>query len=105
MPQQSQPYLMNQFIKGLKTEFTGLNYPEDAATSASNCIFNRIGNVTRRPGIDFENHFAQVNISRTNASISTYKWNNVGGDGSTKILVVQIGNNLYFYKYSNATIT
>lgn len=104
MPQQSQPYLMNQFSKGLKTEFTGLNYPENAATAASNCIFNRIGNTTRRPGINYETNFAQQTINRTSLAINTYRWNNVGGDGPTRVLVTQVGTLLRFYKVSAATV-
>lgn len=102
--QQQNIAAMNAFNKGVKTEFTGLNYPEDAATSASNCIFNRIGNTTRRPGINYEANFAQQTINRTSLAISTYRWNNVGGDGSTRVLVTQIGTLLYFYKVSAATI-
>lgn len=103
MPQQTVPSAINNFSKGLKTEFTGLNFPEDAVTDCDNCVFNRIGNVTRRPGIDYETNYSQQTVNRTSSAISSYKWNNVGGDGLTQILVKQIGATLYFFRSSTAT--
>ena len=41
----------NNFTAGLKTEFTGLNFPENAATDCDNVIFDMPGDVTRRLGI------------------------------------------------------
>lgn len=94
----------NNFTQGLKTEFTGLNFPENAATDTDNCVFTLIGDVTRRSGIDYETNLTQNTINRTGNAISTYKWNNVGGDGSTQIVVEQVGTTLYFFRSSSATI-
>lgn len=94
----------SNFTGGLKTEFTGLNFPENAATDTENCVYTITGDVTRRLGYDYETNFVQTTIDRTGKAISTYKWNNAGGDGLTQILVEQIGNILYFYKTSSATI-
>jgi hypothetical protein len=102
-PQPSKPVLQNNFVAGLKTEFTGLNFPENACTAASNCVFNRVGNITRRKGIDFETGFSTTPISRFTLGINTFIWRNVGGDGVTEVLVVQVGGTLYFYQYTNAT--
>ncbi len=95
--------VQNNFTKGLLTEFSGLNFPENACTATSNCIFNRQGNVTRRKGIDYENNFTLTQIDRTEKATSTYRWLNAGGDGETQLLVVQVGPTLYFYESSNAT--
>ena len=35
--------------------------------------------------------------------MSSYKWNNAGGDGVTQIFVLQIGETLHFYNVSAAT--
>lgn len=107
MPQQPTPYVMNQFNQGLKTEYTGLNFPENAAFDTENCVFNRIGNTTRRPGINYElNHVAVVTTPAipTGGAINTYYWKNVGGDGTTQVLVAQHKDKLFFYKASAATI-
>lgn len=94
----------NNFTKGLVTEFTGLNFPENAATDTDNCTYTLVGDVTRRLGVTYEDNAILTDIDRTNCGISHYKWNNVGGDGLTQIVVEQVGNGLYFYKSSSATI-
>jgi hypothetical protein len=103
-PQPSVPSLMNSFVGGLKTEFTGLNFPENAATDTQNCTFTRVGNVTRRQGIDYELNFVTANLGpRTNLAISTFVWTNAGGDGNSQILVAQVGSLLAFYNISGTT--
>jgi hypothetical protein len=97
--------LQNSFIGGLKTEYTGLNFPENSCTSVSNCVFSIVGDVLRRGGIDYETNFASSIINRANTAVTTYKWNNVGGDGLTQIVVLQAGGTLYFFKSSAATTT
>lgn len=104
MPQTLQPYVENNFTQGLKTEFTGLNFPENAATDTDNCIYTLTGEVLRRSGIDAETGYFIKNNSRLDQAITTYKWRNAGGDGITEILVEQIGNILFFYKTSAMTL-
>src|SRR6266853_5222494 len=105
MAQQPTPTVENHFIAGLKTEFTGLNFPENAATDTSNCVYSLIGDVTRRGGIDYEVNAHTDAINQHNVARSSFRWLNAGGDGSTQILVQQIGSTLYFWKSSAATIT
>ena len=97
--------LMNNFSGGLKTEFTGLNFPENAATDTQNVVFSIIGEALRREGIDLEVNAVQNSIFVQGKALNTYKWSNVGGDGLTQVLVVQIGNTLYFFTTSSATAT
>src|SRR5215467_6246877 len=103
MAQQPVPAVENHFIAGLKTEFTGLNFPENAATDTSNCVYTLIGDVLRREGINYEDNFRLNAINRANQAINTYRWRNVGGDGLTEILVLQVGESLYFFRTSTAT--
>lgn len=106
LQQQPSPTVENHFIAGLKTEFTGLNFPENAATDTQNCVYTLIGDVLRRNGIDFERNFVGTGLGdRTNQAIKTYKWNNAGGDGERQILVLQVGITLYFFVSTNATFT
>jgi hypothetical protein len=102
--QQLDSSVQNNFTKGLITESTGLNFPENAATSTDNCVYTLIGDVLRREGINYELNNGVQGKSRINQAISTYKWNNAGGDGDTQIVVNQVGNTLYFYESSAATV-
>lgn len=99
----AQTSIENNFVGGLKTEFTGLNFPENACTDVDNCVFSLVGDVNRRFGFDYEVNNTQTSIDRTGKALSTYKWNNAGGDGTTQIVVEQVGNILYFYRSSTAT--
>jgi hypothetical protein len=95
--------LENNFTAGFKTEFTGLNFPENAATSTQNTVYTLTGDVLRRGGINYETNFALNNINVNSVAHSSYTWKNVGGDGQTQVLVKQIGSTLYFFQITNAT--
>src|SRR5258708_37063946 len=98
MSQQTSARIENNFTKVFVTESTGLNFPENAATDTDNCEYTLIGDVNRRLGIDLEQNFALNNASSLfNKAVSTYKWNNVVGDGLIQILVFQTANVLSFY--------
>lgn len=103
MPQSLTVAVENNFTKGLITESTGLNFPENAATDCDNCEFTLIGDTLRRQGIDYEENFSIWNIDRDSAAVNTYKWNNAGGDGLTQVMVVQVNGFLHFWKSSAAT--
>lgn len=105
MAQQPNLSVQNNFIAGLKTQYTGLNYPENATIDSQNVVYTLTGDVVRRSGMDYEQNFVQDFVDRTGLAMSTYKWNNVGGDGQTQIVVRQIGTKLYFFLSSSATVT
>lgn len=106
MPQQIATSTENNFTKGLVTEFTGLNFPENAATDCDNVTFDITGNVYRRLGIEFETNYLSFDFgSRVDAAVNTYKWNNAGGDGNTQVIVVQVGQFLRFYDSTAASTT
>jgi len=98
MPQQSTVAIENSFVKGLVTEATGMNFPDQAVTETYDCIFDIDGSVYRRTGFDFEPNFTTKTIDRANRAIRTYVWQNVAGNGNTTVIIVQIGNTLYFYE-------
>lgn len=103
MPAQVFSTVENNFTKGLITESTGLNFPENAATDTDNCVYTLVGDVTRRPGLDYEDNYQYLTIEPGGLAYQTYKWDNAGGDGTSQILVVQRGPLLYYYLSSSAT--
>ena len=96
--------VQSNFVGGLKTEFSALNFPENACIDADNVIFSITGETNRRAGFDFEANFQLNSISTVGVAINTYKWNNVAGDGQTQIIVQQDGGTIRFYLSSAATI-
>ncbi len=105
MPSQVISSVENNFTKGLVTEFTGMNFPENAATDCDNAVFTIVGDVTRREGFNFEDNFITYTGSDANSALSSYVWNNAGGDGNSKLLVRQVGPILLFYKISTSTVS
>lgn len=103
MPNQPVNIFEGSFTKGLITEATALNFPENAATDMDNCVVNIPGDITRRLGVNFEANGSTSTIDRTNSAMSSYIWNNPGGDGNSKLFVRQVGDTLYFYDISSAT--
>lgn len=105
MPSQLFTSTENNFTKGLITEATGLNFPENAATATSNTEFTLIGDVIRREGINYEVSGSNNTVNTNNQAFNQYLWKNAGGDGQTELVVQQIGQTLYFYLASSATTT
>ncbi len=103
MPSQVITSVENNFTKGLVTEFTGMNFPENAATDCDNVEFTIVGDVLRRLGLNTETNGTTTLLSTSGVAINSYKWDNAGGDGSTQIIVVQVGTTLHFYSVTAAT--
>lgn len=96
----------NNFVAGLVTEVTPLNYPENAVLDALNCIFGRKGDVRRRLGIDFESGYSLTSEAISESlwetqAIKVLKWSNVDGDGALTFLVIQVDDTLYYYDMSS----
>lgn len=112
MPRSSAVSIENNFSRGLITEATAMNYPENSVVEAQNCVFDKTGKVIRRYGIDFEtsntNHlFENLGIMGSALApedyydqcvVTEYEWTTVSNDGNISFLVVQIGNILSFYR-------
>lgn len=97
MPRNVAASVENNFIRGLITEASGLNFPENACTDTYDCNFELTGDVSRRNGFDFETNYATKTIDRTGGVVVTYLWKDVAGNGNLTLLVVQVGETLYFY--------
>lgn len=105
MPLQLATSVENNFTKGLITQSIGLDFPENAATDTDNCEYTLVGEVLRRLGIDREVNGSNQLIDRTGIGVNAYKWNNAGGDGTTQLVVVQMGRNVVFYNVTASTIS
>lgn len=92
----------NNFVNGLITEATALNFPENACTDASNVIFKETGEVARRLGFDYEDSYTLKSITRSSSSIVEFEWKAAGGDGDVSFVVQQIGLIICFYRVADA---
>lgn len=108
MARQAATVIQNSFIKGLITENTAINFPQDACTEAVNVVFDETGRITRRGGIDVEQDYVALsNSGMTLGSCFTeYIWDQVAGLGTVTFFVQQEGTNLKFFDISTtSTVT
>lgn len=103
MARNANELVQKNFKNGLVTEFTGLNFPEDAVTSCDNVVFEQDGSVSRRIAIDLESGHVEQTVDRTGKAVVGYTWNNAGGNGLVVLRVLQIGTMLYFYRVITGT--
>lgn len=93
---------VSTFIGGLNTDASPLNYPQNASADEKNFVLNKNGLRTRRLGFDLEDGFvkhatsAQVGNGK-DVVVNFHKWNNVGGDSTKTIIVVQVNEEILFY--------
>lgn len=97
--------LDKNFMGGLITDYTALNFPENSCTSTMNVIYEPSGRVTRRYGFDFEDGHVFKDITRQNRMITSHLWREVNGDGNINLFVVQVGATLYFYETAASSIS
>ena len=102
MPTAEQHQFFTNFTKGLNTEATPLNFPENTAQELDNFDLFRTGEIKRRLGLDFEDAYT-VRPETTpaadadTAAMSLHEWKAVNGKGDVNFLVVQVGTKLFFH--------
>ncbi len=88
----------NNFTRGLISQATGMNFPENACVSTQNCVFRPWGLVERRLGIDVETAHQNLFAVLSGITFNQYVWKDATGNGNVDLVVVQIGGYLYFYR-------
>lgn len=94
---------INTFVRGLITEASPLTFPENAGLFYENIIPRTEGSNKRRLGMDFEAGFSTIVtdvVPPVDGEIaqSDFVWENAGGDVSLSVVVVQVGNQLFFFR-------
>lgn len=98
MPQKFNQTIKNSFVKGLITERSELNFPEDASVDELNCSLSKAGNRTKRLALEYEAGYEESSNTTTSGMLYTTKtWENVGENPDLQYLVVQYGSRLRFY--------
>lgn len=98
MPRQATISINNTASRGLITEATGLNFPENAWTDALNVTPDNKGITGRRKGVDYERNAEEFTVVRNSTTMATGRWTNVAGLGTRNFIIVQNGSTLYFYE-------
>lgn len=93
---------VNSFVKGLITEASPLNYPQNASLSETNFELNRDGSRDRRLGLDYEPNYSKIATGLSSVEVSEFKinsfnWIGVQGSSEQDFLVVQLEQTLQFF--------
>lgn len=92
----------NTFVKGLITEASPLNFPDNASLQEENFVLQKDGSRRRRKGMNQEvgGQFITPGISVTDLLTRnpiTYQWLSPSGIEDLVLLVVQVNNSLSFF--------
>jgi hypothetical protein len=99
MGRQTSAVEFNNFVGGLVTEATPLNFPDNASLDEDNFVLDTDGSRRRRLGMDFEESHRIVSTGVVppvdgEVTVTSTKWKNAGGDPLKNLIVVQVGNEL-----------
>lgn len=102
MPKQSVKAEFNNFIQGLITEASPLNFPPNASFDEENFELNRDGSRQRRNGLGFEGGYALIATNITESDFEaavplSFKWTEVDGSPGLNFVAIQVGNRIYFH--------
>jgi hypothetical protein len=101
MARNSGSVIQNNLSRGLITEATGLNFPDNAVVHSENVIYDPVGSVRRRLGIDLEGQEAIAESYNSDTGVvNEFIWQSVGKNGGFTFLVVQMGGGVNFFEVS-----
>ena len=97
--------VFNTFVRGLITEAGPLTFPENASYDEDNTVLDIKGNRKRRKGIGYEDDWylstetiPESTLTGSDIAISTYTWTVNAESSDFDVVVIQMGDTLYFYK-------
>lgn len=94
------------FTKGIITDASPLSFPENSSIDELNCMLYRDGSRQRRLGLDLEDNSSWTTVT----NVAGFRWNvmeweGAGGEASNRFIVVQAGNQLFFFDGSDESFS
>jgi len=109
MPKQATKAEVNNFVKGLISEASPLNFPPNCSIDEANFELNRNGTRSRRLGFDLEGSHTYLPIPSEaltyQLSPSTFKWTDAGGRSGETLLAVQFANVIKFFDLNKESLS
>lgn len=94
----------NNFSRGLITEVTGVNSPENSVTETKNMVYDRRGRTFPRLAFDYEENHTTPDVdalSQTGVR-SEYLWETFASGGTKSFVVIQLGSVIRFFETAEA---
>jgi hypothetical protein len=110
MARTTQAVEVNQFNAGLITDASPLTTPDNSSLEEDNMVLNIDGSRNRRLGMDYEDNYITVDTtiedaSTTDTAVTTFRWNNAGGDPERSVEVIQFGNEVKFFNLGEVSVS
>lgn len=101
---------VQNFVKGLHTESSPINFPAGASIDETNFVLRRDGTRDKRLGLDMEpgGVLTTTNLSEeilAAARVQHYRWSTPNGNPNIEIGVVQIGSKVFFINLYNDAVS
>ena len=104
MPSGDKPYF--QFIKGINTEASLVNFPEDYSVDEENYDLFIDATRRKRKGIAAIAGGDLVSlVNNLSGASGTFYWDSVGGNSTIRFIVKQRGSRLFFYSNDSSLIS
>lgn len=97
MARRSGTIQQRKFIKGLITEASEIEFPDDACSETWNCVFDDKGVVSRRQGYEYENNHSILTENSTSGVKKEFIWKYAGSSGTNLLVVLQEGHLISFF--------
>ena len=98
MPRNVGVSVENSFSRGLVTEVTGVNSPENSVVESLNFIYDRRGRAVKRRGFTLEEDAVWESIAEDDVVYNEYVWKTLFDNSDQDLVVVQVGSTLRFYE-------
>src|ERR1700751_3067913 len=98
MPRSVGVSIENNFTKGLLTEVTGANSPENSVTSSIDVVYDRTGRAKSRKGFNYETGSVLTTSPDNSGVYQEYLWETVTQNNPLSFVVVQTGRYLIFFQ-------
>lgn len=99
MPRNVGVSIENAFTRGLITEVTGVNSPENSVLETLNVSYGRTGKASKRKGLSFEPDHQLNPVSAPGVRLE-YLWQPVSDNSDKNFVVTQVGSRVYFFEAS-----
>lgn len=101
---------VNNFVKGLHTESSPINFPAGASLDETNFVLRRDGTRDKRLGLDMEPGGVMTTTNLPEnilaaARVQHYRWSTPNGNPNLDIGVVQIGSKIFFINLYNDAVS
>lgn len=97
MARQSGTIQQKKFTRGLVTEASDIDFPDDACSAIWDCEIDDSGVVSRRQGFNYENNYSVLTQLDTTGVKKEYVWKYAGSSGTALFVVLQEGSRISFF--------